>query len=100
MGNVTWISNTFKRVILYDLSFISKRRFDFTNPEFIGLFKKKLQAENFIGDYKKDFGFDKKSIANLHNQINSALIPVIKADEVFDLDEVFREFNTTFESMF
>ncbi len=77
----------------YDLWQISENKFNFKNKNFIKLFKEKLKEEKFEGDYHKNFGLDEKTIINLTKQIGTALIPVIRTDEKFDIKKVFQRFN-------
>ena len=77
----------------YDLWYISENKFDFRDPDFIKIFKKKLEDESFNNNFKYNLGLDKRSVENLTNQIESMLIPVIKADEKFDLEKVLNRFN-------
>jgi len=57
------------------------------------MFKKKLEDENFKGDYNHDFGLDKIEIELLYQQIKTDLIPVIHIGEHFNLKKVFERFN-------
>jgi hypothetical protein len=77
----------------YDLWYISESKFDFNDPDFIKIFKKKLEEEGFNNSFKYNLGLNKKSVENLKNQVESMLIPVIKADERFDLEKVLNRFN-------
>ena len=77
----------------YDLWHIAEFGFDFHNVKFIKLFKRKLADEGHISDYKKNFGLSADKLALLHRQVDTDLIPVIRADESFDLDEVLKRFN-------
>jgi len=77
----------------YDLWHISEVKFDFKNKKFVNLFKSKLKEDGFERNYRKNFGLDKKAITNLTKQIESALMPVIRVDEKFDLKRVLRRFN-------
>jgi len=77
----------------YDLWHISEVKFDFKNKKFVKLFKNKLKEDGFERNYRKNFGLDEKAIINLTKQIESALMPVIRADEKFDLKRVLRRFN-------
>lgn len=81
----------------YDLWHISELKFDFKNEKFIKLFEKKLEGESYKGNYKKNFGLNEKAIISLNKQIESALMPVIRTDEKFDLNKVFKKFNEIFE---
>lgn len=78
----------------YDLWFISEAKFDFKNKQFLSIFKKKLETQEYKGDYSHNFGLDKESIDLLYRQIESELMPVIHIGESFDLDKVFKRFNT------
>jgi predicted nucleotidyltransferase component of viral defense system len=77
----------------YDLWYISEFGFDFYDKNFINLFKRKLIAEGYAGDYKENFGLSADKISSLHNQIDGLLKPVIRSGEEFDLDKVFEKFN-------
>ncbi|MCK4322558.1 nucleotidyl transferase AbiEii/AbiGii toxin family protein [candidate division WOR-3 bacterium] len=77
----------------YDLWHISGKGFDFHDKKFIKLFKKKLEEEQYEGDYSKNFGFDKNVIIQLKRQIETDLIPVIPLGEKFDINKVFMRFN-------
>ncbi len=77
----------------YDLWHIAEAKFDFRNKQFISLFKKKLEAEKYKGDYSHNFGLDEKTVQHLSRQIETDLMPVIRVDERFDIDKVFNRFN-------
>jgi hypothetical protein len=77
----------------YDLWFIAEAKFNFKSKKFITLFKKKLRAEKYKGDYSHNFGLDAKSQELLHRQIETELIPVIRVGESFYLNKVFERFN-------
>lgn len=77
----------------YDLWHISEKKFDFKNKDFIRIFKKKLKEEGFKEDYRENFGLDERAIASLTKQVDSALIPVIRINEYFDLEKVLKRFN-------
>jgi predicted nucleotidyltransferase component of viral defense system len=83
----------------YDLWFISEAKFDFKNKQFLSIFKKKLETEKYKGDYSHNFGLDEKSIELLYRQIESELMPVIRAGESFDLDKVFERFNLILQKL-
>lgn len=82
----------------YDLWYISESNFDFKNKQFFSIFKKKLEAEKYKGDYSHNFGLGEKSLELLYRQIETELIPVIRIDESFDIDNVFNRFNTILQS--
>lgn len=80
----------------YDLWHIAESGFDFYNEKFIKLFKRKLSDEGYTGDYRKNFGLDADKLSILHRQVNTDLMPVIRADERFKLEKVFERFNKLF----
>lgn len=82
----------------YDLWHISENKFDFKDPNFIKIFKKKLEDENFIGNFRYNLGLDKKSMGNLTKQIDSMLTPVIKINKKFNLKKVLNRFNKIFKN--
>jgi predicted nucleotidyltransferase component of viral defense system len=77
----------------YDLWHIAEAGFDFHKHHFLEIFKKKLNDENYHGDFKDKFGLSEDKIDLLTRQIETDLIPVIRIDEVFDLNKVFSRFN-------
>ena len=77
----------------YDLWHIAEFGFDFHSDKFIKLFKRKVTDEGYAGDYKIDFGLSADKLALLRRQVDTDLIPVIRADESFDLDQVLKRFN-------
>jgi len=77
----------------FDLWHIAESGFDFHGRRFLDIFIKKLEYEDYKGDYKQNFGLNKDDIALLKRQIETDLIPVVRSDEVFDLDRVFERFN-------
>lgn len=78
----------------YDLWHIAESGFDFYQSGFIKLFKAKLSDEGYQGDYRRDFGLNADKVALLRRQVETDLIPVIRAGEHFDLDKVLGKFNT------
>ncbi len=77
----------------YDLWHIAEFGFDFYNEKFIKLFKHKIIDEGYTGDYRKNFGLSADKLSLLRKQVDTDLIPVIRAGEDFDLDKVFERFN-------
>lgn len=77
----------------YDLWFIAEAKFDFKDKHFISIFRKKLENENYEGDYSNNFGLRGETVELLRKQIETELMPVIRVGESFDLDKVFRRFN-------
>ncbi|MBI5701625.1 nucleotidyl transferase AbiEii/AbiGii toxin family protein [Candidatus Saganbacteria bacterium] len=77
----------------YDLWHIAEAGFDFHKRHFLELFKKKLKDEDHHGDFKDKFGLSENKLDLLTRQVETDLIPVIRIDEVFDLNKVFSRFN-------
>jgi len=80
----------------YDLCHIAESGFDFYQDKFIKLFKRKLSDEGHDIDYRKDFGLSADKLSILHRQVDTDLMPVIRADEKFDLQKVLKRFNQIF----
>lgn len=83
----------------YDLWHIAEFGFDFYNDKFITLFKRKVTDEGYTGDYRKDFGLSPDKLSILRRQVETDLIPVIRAGENFDLDKVFDRFNVILQKV-
>ena len=77
----------------YDLWHIAEFGFDFHNNKFIKLFKRKVTDEGYKGDYKQDFGLNPDKLSTLRRQVDTDLMPVIRAGESFDLEKVLDRFN-------
>ncbi len=77
----------------YDLRHILESGFDFYEEKFIDLFKKKLSAEKYPGNYQAKFGLSADKINELYKQVGTDLMPVIRFGEEFDLDKVFEKFD-------
>jgi len=77
----------------YDLWYIAETNFDFRSKPFITIFKKKLEDEDYKGDYQHNFGLDESAIELLYHQVETDLMPVIRVGENFDLKKVFARFN-------
>ena len=80
----------------YDLWHIAESGFDFYQDKFIKLFKRKLSDEGHDIDYRKDFGLSAEKLTVLRRQVDTDLMPVIRADERFDLEKVLDRFNKIF----
>ena len=83
----------------YDLWHIAEFGFDFYNDKFIRLFKRKVTDEGYTGDYRKDFGLSADKLSLLRRQVDTNLMPVIRAGESFDLDKVFERFNPILQKL-
>ena len=77
----------------YDLWQIAETKFSFHNKRFIELFQKKLNGEGYQGNFRRNFGLTQDKVALLHRRVETDLMPVIRADEQFDLDKVFERFD-------
>ena len=80
----------------YDLWYIAESGFDFYQDKFIKLFKRKLSDEGHDIDYRINFGLSADKLAILRRQVDTDLMPVIRADEKFDLEKVLERFNQIF----
>ena len=80
----------------YDLWHIAESGFNFYQDKFIKLFRRKLSDEGHDIDYKKDFGLSAAKLSILRRQVDTDLMPVIRADEKFDLEKVLERFNKLF----
>ena len=83
----------------YDLWYIAESGFDFNDKDFIKLFKRKVNDEGFLGDYKKNFGLSADKLSFLRKQIDDLLKPVIRSGEEFDLDQVLKRFNVILQKV-
>lgn len=82
----------------YDLSYLLKAGFDFTNKDFLKIFKQKLSEDNFPIDLKKyrhNFGRTKEEISGMKSRIADELFPVLTMSEkeTFDIQSVLDKFN-------
>jgi predicted nucleotidyltransferase component of viral defense system len=77
----------------YDLWQIALMGFEFPRETFIELFKKKLAEERYIGDFRHVFGRSPEEIRQIRRQVQTDLLPVIRAGDEFDIDAVFDRFN-------
>ena len=83
----------------YDLWHIAEFGFDFYNDKFIKLFKRKVTDEGYKGDYSQDFGLSPDKLSTLRRQVETDLMPVIRAGESFDLEKVFDRFNVILQKV-
>ncbi|OQA04284.1 MAG: hypothetical protein BWY69_00040 [Planctomycetes bacterium ADurb.Bin401] len=80
----------------YDIWHIAETGFDFLEDKFIKIFKTKLADDGYYKDFRCNFGLGMENIELLTKQIHTDLMPVIHADEQFDLNKVFKKFNDVF----
>lgn len=81
----------------YDLEHFIKTDFDFSNPDFLKLVNKKLEFDNYKGDYLYNLGLSEKAIKELKRISQTDLFPMLRIDDKFDLDEVLGYFNNLFK---
>lgn len=77
----------------YDLWYIAESGFDFYQKKFIELFKRKLSDEGYSGDFRNNFGLNAENLKKVYRLVETDLIPVIRAGEVFDFNGVLVRFN-------
>jgi len=80
----------------YDLGHFIKKGFDFSRPDFLKLVNKKLELDNYKGDYSNNLGLSKNAIKELQRISLTDLVPMLRIDDEFDLDEVLDYFNNLF----
>jgi predicted nucleotidyltransferase component of viral defense system len=88
----------------YDISYLMRTGFDFTNKEFIFLFKQKLTEDNFDADlkkYKTNLGRTEREIQNMYSRIEVELFDVLKLEEkkTFDIKKTLNSLNEIFEKI-
>jgi hypothetical protein len=81
----------------YDLGHFIKIGFDFSRLDLLKLTNKKLELDKYKGDYSYNLGLSDQAIKELKRISHSDLIPMIRIDEKFDLDEVLKYFNNLFK---
>jgi predicted nucleotidyltransferase component of viral defense system len=81
----------------YDLGHFIKTGFDFSQTDFLKLVNKKLELDNYKGDYSYNLGLPKNAIKELKRISQTDLVPMLRIDDKFDLDEVLNYFNELFK---
>ena len=81
----------------YDLGHFIKIGFDFSRLDLLKLTNKKLELDKYKGDYSYNLGLSDQAVKELKRISHSDLIPMIRIDEKFDLDEVLKYFNNLFK---
>jgi len=81
----------------YDLGHFIKIGFDFARSDLLKLVNKKLELDGYKGDYSYNLGLSNQAIEELKRISESDLVPMIRADEKFDLDVVLEYFNKLFK---
>ena len=80
----------------YDLGHFIKIGFDFARLDLLKLVDKKLKLDGYEGEYCYNLGLSSQAIEELKRISESDLVPMIRADEKFDLDAVLEYFNKLF----
>ena len=88
----------------YDLEYLRISGFDFSDNEFLDVFKKKLAEDNFstdLNNYKQNLGRASGEIRDLNSRIREELFPVLPAmgKDPFDIQAVLKEFNLIFKNL-
>lgn len=81
----------------YDLGHFIKIGFDFARPDLLKLVNKKLKLDGYKRDYSRNLGLSDQAIEELKRVSASDLIPMIRADEKFNLDVILAHFNKLFD---
>ena len=88
----------------YDLGHLIKSGFNFKNPEFWQLFKKKLAEDEFDTDLKKyrfNLGRSDQKIGDMSARIEAELLDVLtlKEKKTFNLADTLKNINTVLKNM-
>ena len=88
----------------YDLGYLLKAGFNFKDPEFLQLFKKKLAEEEFDTDLKKyrfNLGRSDKEISDMGVRIEAELLDVLTLEEkkMFNLADTLKNINVALKGM-
>ena len=88
----------------YDLGHLIKVGFNFNDPEFLQLFKKKLAEDEFDTDLKKyrfNLGRSDKEICDICSRIETELLDVLTLEEKkkFNLPDTLKNINDTLKDM-
>ncbi len=86
----------------YDLGYFLNAGFNFTDMEFLQVFKKKIAEDNFptdLGRYSHNLGRTQKEIDDMSSRITEELLPVLpdKIGKTFDIHDVLKRMNETFK---
>ncbi len=88
----------------YDLGFLLKEGFNFKDKEFLVVFKRKLEEDDFSPDlskYKTNLGREDAEIGEMKARAKDELLPVLTLDEQksFDMQKVIDELNRVFNGV-
>lgn len=77
----------------YDLWHFIQSGFDFSRPDFLTMVDEKLRYDGYTRDYSWNLGLSDLSIQELKKAVITDLVPMIKAGQEFDLEQVLNQFN-------
>ena len=85
----------------YDLSYLLREKFDFSDKEVLMIFRRKLEEDNFSSDltrYRVNLGRSEKEIEEMKARLQDELFPVLTIDEqkIFDIQKTLNELNEVF----
>jgi predicted nucleotidyltransferase component of viral defense system len=85
----------------YDLGFLLKEGFDFSDRQLLSVFKTKLEEDGFstdMGKYKINLGRSQAEIDEMKARAKDELLPVLTLDEQssFDMHSVLNKLNKVF----
>lgn len=88
----------------YDLGYLLKVGFDFTDAEFLDIFRKKLVEDNFPTDlekYRYNLGRAREEIDEMISRVEEELSPVLplKVKATFNIQDVLKEINEIFKDL-
>lgn len=88
----------------YDLGFLLREEFNFSDKEQLELFRKKLEEDGFSSDlskYRVNLGRTDKEIDEMMSRIEDELLPVLTLDEQksFNMPKTLDELNKVFEGI-
>lgn len=101
-------ASTTRRIIagrdFYDLGYLLRNNFNFTDTEFLKLFQKKLMEDNFspyLSKYKINLGRTGKEINEMIAKIENELFPVLTLSEQksFDIHKTLMDLNKMFRNL-
>ena len=88
----------------YDLGFLLREKFNFTDKEQLDLFKKKIEEDSFSSDIRKyriNLGRTDKEIEEMMSRIEDELFPVLTLNEQksFNMIKALDKLNKVFKGI-
>jgi predicted nucleotidyltransferase component of viral defense system len=88
----------------YDIGYLLKEGFNFSDKELLTLFREKLEEDGFSSDLKKyrvNLGRTDKEIDEMEVRVKDELFPVLTLDEhkSFDMQKTLDELNKVFKNI-